>query len=221
MGLPVMISLVLAGGASRRMGYDKAQLVLGRQTLLERVCEIAAQVSDRPPIVLGQPRPGLALSVRWQADPWPGCGPPKAIAAALQTLPPPLPAWVLVLACDLPCLEVDRLREWRSQVERLDPWVLAAVPRWDVGASGAAQDRPQWEPLCGFYRPAAGESLAAFLAGGGRWHKPAGGKSLQGWLDRLAQEGQVVPLVPSAADAARLTNCNTPEEWAAALYRLI
>lgn len=217
---------VLAGGASRRMGVDKALLPWQGGVLLDWVVRAAAIVSDRQPVILGGDRdrygPVVSIACDWWPDPTPGAGPPQVLAAhwlATQTAID-RPDWVLVLACDLPYLTAEGLAAWRSQWlspkpnQDQDPNqdlttgsagslpVLAVVPRWD--------DR--WQPLCGFYRPAVADSLVAWLAQGGR--------SFQGWLDGLADRGQVVAIDPDPVSAAMLTNCNRPEDWAKLNQRL-
>ena len=46
LGLPRITGILLAGGRSRRMGQDKAALVLGGQTLLQRTATTLAPVAD-------------------------------------------------------------------------------------------------------------------------------------------------------------------------------
>lgn len=90
-------AIVLAGGAARRLGgIDKATLVVGGRTLLNRVvdaCDGAGRV-----VVVGPVRPTHA-DVVWCREEPAGGGPVSAIAAGLDAVGAPL---VVVLACDLP-----------------------------------------------------------------------------------------------------------------------
>ncbi|CAO5245251.1 molybdenum cofactor guanylyltransferase [Frankia sp. AgKG'84/4] len=96
-------ALVCAGGAARRLGgRDKAALVVGAATLLDRV--LAAAAGARQRVVVGPVR-DLAVApgapVRWRREEPPGGGPVAAIAAGLEEITTPL---VAVLAADLPFL---------------------------------------------------------------------------------------------------------------------
>jgi molybdopterin-guanine dinucleotide biosynthesis protein A len=94
---------VLAGGASRRMGRDKATLAVGGVALAARVLAAAAQVAD--PVVLVAPdgHPARRLGALVVTDP--GEGPLAALAAALAAL---ADDHVLALAGDHPGLAVYR-----------------------------------------------------------------------------------------------------------------
>lgn len=128
------VGVVLAGGASRRMGHDKARLGVGGDSLAagaaRRLAEICAEVA------LADRGRGLVPGFASLAD-GPGKGPAAGILGAAAAYPArPL----LVLACDLPAVPAALLaelaRSWRYD------W---AVPRW----------RGNVEPLCALYGPAA------------------------------------------------------------------
>ena len=188
--------LILAGGQSRRMGRDKALIRWQGSTFLERCARVALTVGDRCDIVTPWPQryqsalpPDLLDKVHWCPDPIPGAGPPQAIAALL-TLPPAIDFhWTLILACDMPNLDPQRLSTWRSHLATLSPETLVYIPRRDN----------YWEPLCGFYRTLAGTLLQSHLDGGGR--------SLQSWLSTLRSPTlQAISL--TATDHLLLHNCN-------------
>ena len=48
-----MEAFILAGGASSRMGTDKSQLLIERQTFTERIAETLSQVVDTVTLVGG------------------------------------------------------------------------------------------------------------------------------------------------------------------------
>jgi molybdenum cofactor guanylyltransferase len=98
--------LLLTGGASRRMGRDKADLVVGGVRLADRGAAVLAEVCE-PVLEVG---PGWSPLEAVQEDPA-GTGPLAAVAAGGRALgdrghrgP------VLVLAVDLPAVEVPLLR---------------------------------------------------------------------------------------------------------------
>jgi molybdopterin-guanine dinucleotide biosynthesis protein A len=95
--------IVLAGGASRRMGRDKALLELDGRSLLQRAAETVSGVceelviaaADRPP----QHLPGLTPI--WAPDPPGATGPLAGLEAGLSVAAHPV---ALAVACDMPFL---------------------------------------------------------------------------------------------------------------------
>lgn len=97
-----VLGAVLAGGMSTRMGRDKADVLVGDKTMLERVGHAVEAVTDQT-IVLGPDREG------WET--WPDSvhvhGPLAGIATALSRTEH---AHVLLLAVDQPFVRIETLR---------------------------------------------------------------------------------------------------------------
>ena len=55
------LAVIMAGGDSQRMGRDKASLVLGEQTLMQRVAEIMQVVFPQVVVSVRTPRADIAL----------------------------------------------------------------------------------------------------------------------------------------------------------------
>ena len=199
-------ALVLAGGRSRRMGCDKALLPLpGHQaTLLEYVCSVAQACVNRTYVITPWPeRYGhlLPSTIALLQEPTVDKGPLVALAAGwsmilkdCQHQRQPAPDWLLVLACDMPDLDVDTLQMWRQELagwtlERGDE--IAALPRHNQ----------RWDPLCGFYHRRCIPSLENVIANNIR--------SFQQWLTN--EDERVIAL--SKTDSYMLRNCNTPRQW--------
>jgi molybdopterin-guanine dinucleotide biosynthesis protein A len=145
--------IVLAGGAGRRMGgLDKAALVVGGVTLLDRVLTAARPVCDRL-VVVGPVRPTGVAGVVFVQEDEPGGGPVPAVAAGLAAAPDA--GVVLVVAVDLPLLRADHLRR-----------LLAAL----AGGAGAAAagDEGGPNPLLAAYAAPALRARAAALGAGAR-----------------------------------------------------
>ena len=152
---------VLAGGASRRMGRDKATLAVGGVELASLALAAAARVAH--PVVLVAPEGHPARRVVAPAVADPGLGPLAALAAALDALEA---EHVLVLAGDHPGLRVELLAR------------LVAL----AGEAEAVACRrgPRLEPLVAVY-----ERAPALAAARARLAGPAGGRSLTGLLADL------------------------------------
>ena len=186
-------AIVLAGGKSSRMGRDKALITLQGVPLLRQVCEVALNCAS--PVYVVTPwseryqdiLPDACRVI--QEVPLPGETEPHGpLVAFAQGLAHVETDWVLLLACDLPQLQVKVLQGWGTGLEKTLEEAIALLPRQAKG----------WEPLCGFYRRQCLPRLTQFINDGGR--------SFQGWLSQSpVQELQV-------RDAQIFFNCNTPTD---------
>lgn len=186
------------------MGQDKALLPVQGVPLLQRTCLVAQACTPWVTVITPWPERYQAIvpaGVRQLREPAAGAGQsaPRSRGPLhgfyqglthLQTNPKADPAdWILLLACDLPHLDVSVLIQWQQQLDQVP---AAAIASLSPTAKG-------WEPLCGFYRRRCLSSLADYLASGQR--------ACQTWL---AQETVAAyPAVPPAM----LFNCNTPTDW--------
>lgn len=96
---------VLAGGASRRMGRDKAGLMLGGRSLLDRARDLLSDAGAARVLTLGRDAPnGLP-------DPAPGGGPAQAVIGAAAWAREAGAARLLVLPVDMPGLTAPDLTD--------------------------------------------------------------------------------------------------------------
>ncbi len=141
--------IVLAGGKSRRMGQDKTQIRLeSGLSLLEQAAARMTEVVDEVIIVTAGSL-GNVPNVRWASDVYQGAGPLGGIYAGLLAC-----TWshALVVACDMPFLNVDLLR------------YMAGVPRdYDVLLPCLARGV---EPLHAIYSKACLEPARDLLEAG-------------------------------------------------------
>lgn len=141
------VGVVLAGGAGRRLGGDKALVRLDGVAFLHRALQVLAEVTGRQAVVakpetrLPPLAPGVAL---WheQAEPR---HPAVGIAHALERAGG---APVLCVAVDLPLLDAATLRLLLAADDGAHACVLART------AGGL-------EPLCAIWHPAAAPFLTA------------------------------------------------------------
>ena len=85
-GVRSMSGVVLAGGASRRMGRDKALMELDGEPLVARAVRLLSGVCSDVAVASGDGRrlDGAGLGVRQVADVVPDAGPVAGIAAGLE-----------------------------------------------------------------------------------------------------------------------------------------
>ncbi len=89
--------LVLTGGASLRLGQDKATTHVGGRRMIDRL--LAGLPADVPVVVVGPPPDGLARRVAVVREDPPGSGPLAGIGAGLAAVSTPS---VGVIAADMP-----------------------------------------------------------------------------------------------------------------------
>jgi molybdopterin-guanine dinucleotide biosynthesis protein A len=182
----VMMAAILAGGASRRMGTDKASLRVAGETLLERTARIAI-LAGLPVRIIGRDRPAdwNGPEVAFARDRNPGSGPLGAILDALDAVA--MAGSVVALPCDMPGLTSAAIR-----------WLLAA-PR---GAHGVIATRAgQPEPLCGIYAASVAIVLADTYQRGERSCVRALATCEVAWVE-----------MPRAFHS-ELDDCDTPLDW--------
>ena len=97
-------AVILCGGGGRRLdGADKAALVVGDRSLLDRA--VAAVASAHTTIAVG-PRHETERAVVWTIEDPPGGGPVAAIAAGLELV---TQAVVVVLGVDFPFVDAGHV----------------------------------------------------------------------------------------------------------------
>ena len=184
--------LVLAGGASRRMGRNKAFLELDGRPLIEIVIERMASVCAEVLIVAGDGRPYAGLGVPVVEDRFRGVGVLGGLHAGLEAASHEL---ALAVACDMPFLDLALLRAFASWAEGFD---VAVLRRGE-----------QVEPLHAAYRrtclPAMEEAIRA--------HRRRIISFFPHVRVRCVTLADVTPFDP---DLRSFCNVNTPQEWGAA-----
>jgi molybdopterin-guanine dinucleotide biosynthesis protein A len=132
-----MAGVLLTGGASRRMGTDKARLVVNGETLAARSARVLAAACD-PVVEVG---PGVSGLPAVREDPA-GAGPLVALLAGVGALGGPHS--VILLACDLPSVSPELLRllvEWPGSgtvIPVVDGRFQYACARYGAAAFDAA-----------------------------------------------------------------------------------
>jgi molybdopterin-guanine dinucleotide biosynthesis protein A len=187
-------AIILAGGDSQRMGRDKASLLLGEQTLLQRVIAKMKLVFPHVIVSVRQPRPEIDLPQ--VCDEQLDAGPLAGLAAGLGHVTTP---WAFVVACDMPFVEpamVELLAGYRSKYQAVVPVVQGHT-----------------QPLAAFYASSGLGTIRAHLAAGGK-------NSLRAVLDQLevryVDEAELLEADPTLRSFFDL---DTPQDVASAMRR--
>lgn len=150
-----MLGIVLAGGLSSRMGRNKALMVYQGQTLLERAFSLLQNLTDA--CFVSCRDPSLYPGYPTLCDRCARIGPLGALQTSLLFAEEVGQKTILLLACDMPCID-------RSSLLRLV-------------AAHAARKKTQWatlyvdhtgkrEVLCALYETALLPTIALQIASG-------------------------------------------------------
>ena len=189
--------IVLCGGASSRMGSDKASLTFGGEALLARMVRIVGGVTEQVIVVASpaQRLPPLPKLVRVVHDRQPGRGPLEGLAAGLQAVGDEQ-AVAFVTSCDAPLLRP-------AVIER----VVSLLGAHDCAAPLINE---LLQPLTAAYRVSLLPRLEQALAD----------QQLGIWrlLEKLDTR-RILPAELTDADPEleSFRTCNTPEEYRALL----
>jgi molybdopterin-guanine dinucleotide biosynthesis protein A len=146
---PDLMGIVLAGGASRRMGTDKALLDLRGVPMIRRVLDALAVCCVDLLVVAKEPSAYASLGVRVVLDEAEAQAPLVGVCAGLRATTVP---WAFVAACDLPFVSPAAVSLLAQAARGWD----AAVPR--VGG--------RWHSLHAVYATGAAGALEVQLAAG-------------------------------------------------------
>lgn len=183
---------MLCGGASRRLGVDKASECVGGLPLavvMGRVARAAGAgavvgVGARPPAADALVADGMSVV----ADRWPGAGPSGGVVTALRASDADL---LVVLGCDHPWLRPATVATLVA--------AMVAEPTWPAVV---AEADGRLHPTVGVWRVAAcATPAAAYFADGGR--------SLLGLVEQVGARR-------AAVEGAEVRDVDTPDDLAAA-----
>lgn len=132
--MELVSGVVLAGGKSRRMGFNKAFLKFGPQHLIERIVATLKEVFTENILVADSPELYWNLGLPVVTDIFPGCGPLSGIHAGLVYTNTP---YIFVVACDMPFVTAQFIL-----------FLLGQAAGYEVIVP---QINEQTEPLCAVY----------------------------------------------------------------------
>ena len=189
---------ILAGGASSRMGRDKARLSLGGRTFIERIASALHSITPIVRVVSAKVE-SFELNLPVVADVYHGCGALGGLHAALEACRAP---WAIVVSCDLPFVTGElfvRLNSRRAE---------------DVDAIAPLQPDGRPQPLCALYsRENCLEYVERLLGEGERRPRALLQQVRTRWVDPAE-------LIDLKNAELFFMNVNTPEDYARALERV-
>lgn len=184
------IGIVLAGGASKRMGKDKAMLMLNGTTLLERASKAVSSITGKYFVSAKAAYPGYPFI----ADEKYGFGPVAGIAASLTFAKKENAEGILAIACDLPLLESNFLG--RLFAEKIKANILVRAFQSEI--TGWQEMTAAWYSV---------KALPFFINALEKGQKK---------LRLVLPENRMEFIKYCSNDAWRFLNCNTPEDIAKA-----
>jgi molybdopterin-guanine dinucleotide biosynthesis protein A len=143
------IAVIMAGGDSRRMGQDKANLLLGERTLLQSVAATLQPMFGE--VIISVRLPRLGIDLPQICDHPAHSGPLAGLAAALECATTP---WIFAVACDMPFITpavIEYLALQRADYQAVVP-VVGGYP----------------QPLAAFYARSCLDQVSACLHGKGK-----------------------------------------------------
>ncbi|MGB8166814.1 MAG: molybdenum cofactor guanylyltransferase [Chthoniobacteraceae bacterium] len=178
-------AVLLAGGRSTRMGFDKATLLMDGQPLWQRQLDKLRALAPRELFISGRrDGPFAAAEVEIVEDAVPGLGPLGGVAAALRRAESPV---VVVLGIDLPAMTAT---------------YLAGLVR--DGRPAIPKNGNHFEPLAALYPKSALPIAETLLREDDR--------SMQHFVRTMIGAGLARSRRLSAAELFLFQNINAPED---------
>ena len=181
-------AMLLAGGRSRRMGREKATLLIEGEPLWQRQLRVLQELQPAELWVSARAAlPWCPPGIEVVLDTIPGCGPLSGVAAGLRRLQT---SHLLVLAVDLPQMTAEHLSKLQSLTR--------------PGQGVISRQGDYFEPLCAIYPGEAAAVAESALA--------SSKLSLQPFAQLLLGKSQAVAYDLTPAEQTLYFNMNTPAD---------
>lgn len=186
-----LTTVILTGGASRRMGRDKGSLPVGEETLLEYLVKRWSGAFSGVAVAVGHRARLLAPGVGALWDHYPGAGPLAGLEAGLSACP----GGVFLTAVDMPFGDPALAQVLLQRLEGADVCLIRR-------RSG------QLEPLFAVYGPSCLQPVRESLAAGEH-------SFVYGLFPRVSVRTIDEAELPGFDVERILCNVNRPKDWAA------
>jgi molybdenum cofactor cytidylyltransferase len=129
----VIAGIILAGGASRRMGSPKALLDYHGETFAGRLVRVLSAICDPVIMVLGSHesviRPQVQGPVQFVVNPDPKRGQLSSLQIALAAVPPEAEGFFFI-PVDCPAVASETLERLAASFRQRDPQTLFVIPSY-------------------------------------------------------------------------------------------
>jgi molybdenum cofactor guanylyltransferase len=187
--MKTLTAVLFAGGESRRMGADKATLIMNGEPLWSRQIGILRGLNPTKLMISARNRPDWCpADIEVVLDETPSRGPLSGLAAALGKIQT---THLLALAIDLPRMTSAHLKKL---------WALA-----ELGIGVIPQNGELIEPLCALYPIDAAIEAQQALSGND--------VSLRQFVTNLEAQKRIRFYTIRKSESSMYKNANTPEEW--------
>lgn len=140
-------AIILAGGKSTRMGFDKQFLKIDKRRLMHSIINKLNKEFDEIIIVTNKPEHYIGLSHKITKDILKEKGPLGGIHAGLNIASS---KYSLVIACDMPNINMDYIRYMKGR----------------MGEHGCTTEFMEWiEPFCSYYSKEIIGDIEKYLSG--------------------------------------------------------
>jgi molybdopterin-guanine dinucleotide biosynthesis protein A len=181
--------VILAGGASSRMGSNKALLPYRGGRFIEAICRQLAELFPEVIVVTNMPEQYRFLPCRKVPDLFPNIGPLAGIHSGLCHSATP---YIFAVACDMPNLNAELIRRLAAGAKGVD----VVIPESGKGL----------EPMHAFYGQGCRAAMEEALV--------AGDRKIVSFFERVTvrtvSHGEVAAVDP---DFASFRNINTPDDY--------
>ena len=184
-----MTAVILAGGKSSRMGYDKALLKIGEETIMEDLLQLTTSIFSETFIIASQNKNYQQLNLRGAVifnDFWENKGPLVGLYTGFAYSTHQVSC---VLTCDMPLVDSSLLRE--------------LVAYWQDGYDAVCPEDSEGrlQPFPGIYSRASRHFIRLLL--------DRGETAMRRLFDILV----IRPLVLGRKESEGLANMNTPKDY--------
>jgi molybdopterin-guanine dinucleotide biosynthesis protein A len=183
-----LTTMLMAGGQSRRMGFDKATLTIGGEPLWQRQLRVLAELKPAAVWVSARIKPPWCpAEIEVLLDAPPSRGPLSGLAAGLHRLET---SHLLVLAIDLPNISAEHLRKLCSLIR--------------PGCGVIPTNAGSFEPLSAIYPIESAPTVREALS--------SSNFSLQHIAKALVRQNRAEAYVVPAEERAFYLNLNRPSD---------